>query len=58
MLTVNDLTNMLALLSRVSFNGIDEAEVGVALKAKLRQELEVLHAPKEELDGDDTPPTD
>ena len=54
-ITVQDIDNLLLLLKRVNFTGLDEAKVGVILEAKLTAHKDRL---VEEANGDDVPPTD
>jgi hypothetical protein len=48
-LTSNDLMNLLAMLARSKFDGLDEAEVGVALAYKMKGILQEAQQPKIEL---------
>lgn len=53
MFTRTDLINLHNLLSRSTFTGLEEAEVGVYLSHKIKQELQVFELPKVISDGSD-----
>jgi hypothetical protein len=59
MLSINDIQNLLNLLRRARFEGLEEAEVGVYLKHKLIQIGREQSAPQQpqESHGDNLPPT-
>ena len=45
MLTPQDLQNLVIILNRTVYNGLDEAKVGVVLENKLKTELEQATSP-------------
>jgi len=45
MLTPQDLQNLVIILNRTVYNGLDEAKVGVVLENKLKAELEQATSP-------------
>ena len=47
-LNLNDVNNLLRLVSRSEFHGLEEAEVGVYLKHKLMQLGQELASPKQD----------
>jgi hypothetical protein len=52
-LTQDDLINLLKLLTRSTFQGIEEAEIGVALKAKLVEAIRQAQENKDINSGHD-----
>jgi len=45
MLTPQDLQNLVIILNRTVYNGLDEAKVGVVLENKLKAEFEAATSP-------------